>query len=64
MTDLLVTSTVMSPAADIVVPAQSVITLLATGETVKNPVADSLPTNLTNHPPAKGVAEVTLQATS
>jgi len=54
----------MSPAADIVVPAQSVITLLATGETVKNPVADSLPTNLTNHPPAKGVAEVTLQATS
>jgi len=54
----------MDPAALIVVPPQSVITLLATAVTAKNPAVSTLPTNLTCHPPAKGVAEVTLQATS
>jgi len=31
--------------------------------TAKNPAAEVLPTNLTTHPPAKGVGEVTDQAT-
>jgi len=31
--------------------------------TAKNPTAVALPTNLTTHPPAKGVGEVTDQAT-
>jgi len=31
--------------------------------TAKNPTAEELPTNLITHPPAKGVGEVTDQAT-
>jgi len=54
----------MVPAALIVVPPQSVITLLATAVTLKKLAVVLSPTNLTYHPPAKGVAEVTLQATS
>jgi len=63
MRDLLLSSLAKFPAADITVPPQSVVTLLATGVTAKNPAALVLPTNLTTHPPAKGVGEVTDQAT-
>jgi len=54
----------MAPAAFIVVVPHSVFTLPATAVTAKKLSASDLPTNLICHPPAKGVAEVTLQATS
>lgn len=63
MTDLLLTSTVMAVVYAITVPPQSVVTLLATGETAKNPAVSTLPTHLTTHAPAKGVGEVTDQVT-
>lgn len=50
------------PAYSITVPPQSVVTLPATGETLKWVVAE-LAQNLISHNPAKGVGEVTLQAT-
>jgi hypothetical protein len=53
----------MSEAYEITVLPQVVVTLLPTGLTLKNPVVVLLPTNLTIQPPAKGVGEVTDQAT-
>lgn len=63
MKDLaLETSTTIVPAvANTLVP--QVVVALAVGVTAKNPTAAVLPTNLTTHPPAKGVGEVTDQAT-
>jgi hypothetical protein len=52
----------MAPAVAKTVPPQSVVTL-PVFVTAKNPTAEELPTNLTTHPPAKGVGEVTDQAT-
>jgi len=52
----------MAPAVDKTVPPQSYVTLPVFA-TLKNPTAEELPTNLTTHPPAKGVGEVTDQAT-
>jgi hypothetical protein len=63
MTDLLVTSTVMAVVYSNTVPPQSVVTLLETAVTAKNPAVSVLPTHLTTHAPAKGVGEVTDQTT-
>jgi len=48
-------------ATKVVVPQDVVV--LVVSVTAKNAVVSTLPTNLTVHPPAKGVGEVTDQAT-
>jgi hypothetical protein len=54
-------ATIAAAVAKVVEP--QVVVVEPVLETAKNPVAVALPTNLTTQPPAKGVGEVTDQAT-